>query len=408
MPTFTYQARDEAGRLVRGILEAESKVMLADRLRKMGYLVTRMEEGVRTLPDIRQIRFGRAVSSEQFLLVMVELANLIEAGIPLVSALNAVATQCKPGPLKEALEGSAKEIEGGKSFSEVLARRPRVFPKLMVSMVAVGESSGKLDVVLQRLAQFIEKDLTLKRTVQGALTYPLFLLLMSLGLVVFVVSFVVPQFTSLFIKAGLSLPAPTLLVSRIGWTIRAHGWLLVFLGSAGFAGASWALHQPVVRRRVDAVLWRLPGVGTVIQQTLTARLARSLATLIGSGIPILNALETAAGVSGNHILARELIRTRSAVERGERISVALSVGEVFHADVIQMIRAGEESGRLDVMLEKVADFYDLRVSFMLKQMMTLLEPALLIVMGVVVAFIMASLLLPMFELVKVLHKGGIR
>ena len=408
MPIFTYQARDEAGRRVKGILDAESKVLLADRLRKMGYLVTRMEEGVRTLPDLRQIRFGPPVSQERFLLVLIELANLIEAGIPLVSSLNSVALQCESGPLREALEGSAKEIEGGKSFSEVLAKRPRIFSKLMVSMVAVGESSGKLDVVLQRLAQFMEKDLSLRRAVQGALTYPFFLMLTSLALILFVVSFVVPQFTALFTKAGLSLPAPTLLVAAVGQVIRTHWWLLAFLGSAAFAGAGWVLRRPPVRRRMDAVLLRLPGIGRVIHQTLVARVARSLATLIGSGIPILSALETVSGVAGNAVIARELTRTRSAVERGEKISVALSVGKVFHADVVQMIRAGEESGRLDILLDKVADFYDLRVGFALKQMTTLLEPVFLIGMGGVIAFIMVSLLLPMFDMVKVLQKGGIR
>ena len=407
MPTFAYQARDESGRLVKGLLEAESKILLADRLRKMGYLVTRMEEGS-SFPDIRRVRWGRLVSPEEFLLVVVELANLVEAGIPLVSALRSISSQCRSVALKEALEAAAGEIEGGKSFSQALAQRPKIFPKLMVDMVSVGEMSGKLDIVLQRMAVFVEKDLSLRKTVQGALTYPFFLLLSSALLVIFVVSFVVPQFTALFLKAGLTLPAPTLLVSKVGEGIRAHGWLLAFLASASFAGFGWALRRPSLRRKMDAILLGLPGAGRVLRQTLVSRVARSLATLVGSGVPILSGLELVAGVAGNDVITRELLRARSAVERGEKISEALSTGKVFQPDVIQMIRAGEDSGRLDIMLDKVADFYDLRVSFVLKQMMTLLEPVLLVVMGVVVAFIMASLLLPMFDLVKVLQKGGIR
>ena len=408
MPTFAYQARDESGRLVKGILEAESKPALADRLRKMGYLVTRMEEGAAAFSAIGRLRIGPAFSPEEFLLVVVEMANLVEAGIPLISALSSVAEQCRPGPLKEALAAAAKEIEGGKSFSQALAGHPSIFPKLMMSMAAVGEATGKLDIVLNRFAVFVEKDLSLRRVVQGALTYPLFLLMTSMALVLFVVSFVVPQFTALFLRAGLTLPLPTLIVARIGGLIRTRWWLLAFLGSAGFAGAAWVLRRPLVRKRVDPFLLRVPGVGPLIERTLVARLTRSLATLIGSGIPILSALETAAGIAGNDVISREITRARSAVERGEKISVALSVGKVFRPDVIQMIRAGEDSGRLDVMLDKIADFYDLRVGFALKQMTTLLEPVLLVVMGGVVAFIMASLLLPMFDLVKVMQRGGFR
>ncbi len=408
MPTFTYQARDESGQRVRGVLEAESKGVLADRLRKMGYLVTRMQEGGSSLPDLSRLRFGRAVSPEQFLLVVVELANFVEVGIPLVSALSSAAAQCGPGALKEALEKAAKEIEGGKSFSQALSGNPNVFPKLMVSMASVGEASGKLDVILQRFAGFVEKDLSLTKTVQGALIYPAFLLVTSMVLVLFLVSFVVPQFVTLFTRAGLSLPAPTRMVAGVGTAIRSHGWLLAFLGASGFAGFGWGLRRPAVRRRVDGLVLKIPGVGPLIHQALVARLARSLATLVSSGIPILSALETVAGTAGNEVISRELLRSRSAVERGERISTALSIGKVFQPDMIQMIRAGEDSGRLDVMLDKAADFYDLRVSFALKQMTTLLEPILLVGMGVVAAFIMASLLLPMFDLVKVLQKGGIR
>ncbi len=408
MTAFSYQARDDAGKLVKGVLEAESKPALADRLRKMGYQVTRMEEGAPVLRRIRNIRIGPPFSQEEFLLICVEMANLIEAGIPLVSALNSVADQCRPGPLKEALTASAKEIETGKSFSEALSAHPRIFPKLMASTVSVGEMSGRLDVVLQRYAVFVEKDLALRKAIQGALTYPIFLMATTVMLILFVVTFVVPQFESLFLRAGLALPVPTRLVSAASHLIRNQGWLLILLALAGFAGAGWGLRQPAVRRRVDSWLLRVPVVGRMIEQALTARLTRCLATLVGSGIPILSALETTAGVAGNETASRELLRARSAVERGEKIHAALSMGRVFRPDVIQMIKAGEDSGRLDVMLDKVADFYDLRVGFAVKQMTTLLEPVLLVVMGGVVAFMMASLLLPMFDLVKVMQRGGFR
>lgn len=407
MATYSYQARDESGRLVKGILDADSKVLLADRLRKMGYLVVKVEEGSRlAFKDVGRIRFGRLVSPDDLLMVMVELANLIEAGIPLVSALSSVAEQYKPGPLRQALEAAAKDIEGGKSFSESLARHPRIFPKLLVGTVSVGEASGKLDVVLQRFAFFLEKDLALRQSIQSALAYPIFLLLTSLFLVMYVVTFVVPKFSSFFSEAGISLPLLTRIVAGAGEWIKSHGLLLALLALSGFAAAGWILNRPAVKGWLDEALLKVPVVGKMAGQALVARLTRCLSTLVGSGIPILTALETAAGTAGNQAATRELLRARLAVEGGERISVALSMGSLFHPDVVQMIRAGEDSGRLDIMLDKVADFYDRRVGFALKQLTTLLEPLLLVGLGIVIAFIMASLLLPMLDLVKVMRRGG--
>lgn len=408
MPAFSYQARDETGRLVKGVLEAESQVALADRLRRMGYGVTRMEEAGSGLSRLEHLRFGRVLNEEDLLLVCVQLSNLVEVGLPLVAALQTVTEQAGSAALREAIEAVAREIEGGSHFSDALQRHTDVFPKLMVSMAAVGEASGKLDLVLTRFANLLERDLALRRTVQAALTYPVFLLVISTGLILFMVTFVVPQFTALFSKAGLVLPAPTRLLSAIGTTLRYHlGWL-IGAGLLLVLGAGLALRQPAVRRRIDRWLWKSPIVGPVIQHSVIARFARNLATLIGSGVPILSALDAAKEVAQNQVMVEELDRVRSSVEQGERIAATLAVGKVFRPDVIQMIRVGEETGRLDTLLDKVADFYDLRLGFFLKQMSTLLEPVLLAGMGGIVAFLMASLLLPMFDLVGVLQKGGFR
>ena len=408
MPTFTYHARDESGRLVKGILEAESPVALADRLRKMGYLVTRMEEAAKEFPLSWSLRWERGISQEQLLLMSVELANLVEAGVPLTASLRTVASQTAHSILRTALESVTREVEGGATFSQAIAHYPGAFPKLMASLVAVGEASGHLDTVLLRFANFVEKDLTLTRTVKGALLYPALLLMSATVLILFVVTFVVPQFAGLFARAGISLPFPTLVLKAIGEGIRSHGWLLLLLG-IGVAGcARLGLKIQKVRFKVDGLLLSLPVVGTTLYQAIVARFARTLSTLVGSGIPILSALSTAEGVIGNRVMTSEIRRVRMAVERGERIAATLSAGKSFRPDAVQMIRVGEESGRLDVMLEKIADFYELRVNYSLKQMTTLLEPILLVVMGVVVAFIMASLLLPMFDMVKVLQRGGMR
>ena len=408
MPTFAYQARDENGRRVRGVLDAESRTVLAERLRKMGYLVTRIEEQVAVFAGLKVLAWKQSPPQEPLLLAAIQLSNLVEAGVPIVSSLNTVATQTGHPALKQALEVVAQEVEAGATFSEALARHPAVFPKLLVSLAAVGEASGHLDAVLHRFASFVEKDLTLTRAVKGALLYPALLLVAATALILFVVTFVVPQFATLFAKAGISLPLPTQILKAVGEMIRSQ-WLALFLFAiAALFGLRFAAQVPSVRLQIDRALFKIPALGLSLHQAIVARFTRTLGTLIGSGVPILTALEIAKGVVGNKVIVMEIERVRLAVERGERMAATLSVGKVFYPDAIQMIRVGEESGRLDGMLEKIADFYELRVNYALKQMTTVLEPILLVAMGSIIAFIMASLLLPMFDMVKMLQRGGIR
>ncbi len=411
MPTFTYQARDDSGRRVKGVLEADSLGSVAGRLRKMGYLVTRMEEvaatakrGVSLLPGGGK---GR-VAQEPLLLAALQLANLVEAGVPLISGLQTVASLVSHPSLKEALEGVVLQIEGGTRFSQALSSYPRVFPKLMVSMAAVGEQSGHLDTVLARFADSVEKDLALTRSVRGALLYPILLLAAAVVLILFVVAFVVPQFATVFAKAGVALPLPTRILQGMGTAIRSYSGLLVLLTGGVFFAGEVAARTAAVRLLLDRGIFKVPLVGPMVRQVAVARFARTLGTLVQSGVSILAALETAAGVVENAVIRREIGRVSSEVERGERIGVTLGKGKVFPPDTVQMIRVGEESGRLDTMLERIADVYEKQVSFALKQLTTVLEPILLIGMGGVIAFIMASLLLPMFDMVKVLQRGGIR
>ncbi len=408
MAAFSYKARDERGRRVTGVLEAESQGALAERLRKMGYLVTRIEETTQASSAAASPLWHRPVSQGEFLLVAVELANLIEAGIPLMSALQTVASQASQGTLKGALQAVAREIESGAPFSEALTHHPNVFPNLMVSMVAVGEAGGQMDLALSRFAGFLENDLELTRKVKGALTYPAVLLVVSTLLMLVVVTFVVPKFSELFLKAGLTLPLPTQILVNVGGALQERWMVGMLVGVLGLMGLAAAGRQPRIRLKLHEVMLKIPVIGSAIHHTVVARFSRTLATLVGGGIPILSALDTAQGVAGNQVIAEEIKRVRSAVEGGERMAEALSVGKVFHADAIQMIQVGEDSGRLEGMLEKVAQFYEMRVNFRLKQLTTLLEPLLLIVMGGLVAFIMASLLLPMFDMVKVLQHGGLR
>jgi len=406
MPTYTYQARDETGRLVRGVLEADSQIALADRLKKMGYLVTQIRESKGL--SMPALAHRRSVPREVTLFAIIQLANLLEAGIPLTTAIRTVAEQCPSVRLRCALEESAKAVEGGSSFSQALEQYASILPSLMPQLVAAGEASGKLDKILLRMAEVLEKELNLRRSIQAAVTYPILVVAAGLLLVIFVVSFVIPQFALLFTKAGIPMPLPTQILTAIGFSLKHHGLFWIAGFGLGVLGLGWLFKQPFIRRKMDEWILTVPLVGDAVRQTILIRFARTLALLFGSGIPILHALKTAQQVVGNSSLAREVDRVGMAVERGERIASVLSTGRFFYPDAIQMVRVGEESGRLDEMLNKVAEVYELRLGHTLKQATTLLEPLLIVLTGGLVAFIMVSMLLPMFEMVRLLQKGGIR
>ncbi|MBI3332659.1 MAG: type II secretion system F family protein, partial [Candidatus Omnitrophica bacterium] len=380
MPTFTYQARDEAGRLIKGVFEADSRAALAHSLKKMGYLVTRVEEAARG-EGMKALVRGRAVSEEALLMTAIQLSNLLEAGVPLVSALDTVASQTPPCALKGALEVTRREIEGGTSFSQSLSHQPSVFPTPLVRLVAVGEESGHLDTVLNRFAISAERDLALRRAVMGALLYPCILLAAATLLILVVVTLVVPQFASLFAKAGISLPLPTRILQAVGGMIRSRWWLLGLLAGAASLGWGILYRIPSVRLETDRLLLKVPFLGQVIDQTNIARFTRTLGTLVGSGVPILSSLETASGLVENRVILEEIKRVGAGVEQGQGIAALLSKGKVFPLDAVQMIRVGEETGRLDLLLAKIADFYEMRVNYSLKQMTTLFEPVLLAVLG---------------------------
>jgi type IV pilus assembly protein PilC len=258
------------------------------------------------------------------------------------------------------------------------------------------------------MAEVLEKELNLRRSIQAAVTYPILVVVAGLLLVIFVVSFVIPQFAVLFTKAGIPMPLPTQILTTIGFSLKHHGLFWIAGFGLGVLGLGWLFKQPFIRRKMDEWILTVPLVGDAVRQTILIRFARTLALLFGSGIPILHALKTAQQVVGNSSLAREVDRVGMAVERGERIASVLSTGRFFYPDAIQMVRVGEESGRLDEMLNKVAEVYELRLGHTLKQATTLLEPLLIVLTGGLVAFIMVSMLLPMFEMVRLLQKGGIR
>jgi len=404
MPTFTYRARDEAGKTVKGILEAPSREEVAARLHKMGYLVTRVEKGLSSEFNLESFgdRFQR-VKTEDIVMFNFQLANMIGSGLPLLLSLKILKTQTESATLKRILERVTREVEGGMSFSEALTLHPRAFSKLFINMVKAGEATGHLDAVLNRYALYAEYQEDLRQKIQGALFYPGILVVAGVTVILFVVSFVVPQFTAIFAKAHVPLPLPTRILSLVGRGIKQYWFLLLFAVVALGAALKGIHRMETGRLTIDRFLLTLPVIGPLLRKVAISRFARTLATLVESGVPMLESLEIVEEVVGNQVLGRAIRKARKNVEGGEKLAEPLKVSGEFPLDAAQMIAVGEETGDLGGMLNKISDFYDRSVGYSVKKLTTLIEPVCLVVMGGVVAFIMASMLLPIFDMVKTIH-----
>ena len=403
MPVYSYKARDSAGKLVRGSMQADSKEDLADKLRKMGYMASRVEEA---LPSVRVeavARLFNRIDTEDMIMFTVQLSNMINAGVSILASISTLARQTENNHLKETLNSVARNVEAGESFSEALAKHPRVFSRLFVSMVKAGEASGKLDRILTRLALFTEQQADLKQKIQAALFYPIILLFAGTAVTLFIVTFVVPKFADLFMKAGISLPLPTLILFHAGTAIKQYWYAPpLFLAALWMAVKTYSKTE-AGRLNCDRIKLNIPVYGALYRKVSVSRFARTLGMLLAGGVPILTSLDIIREVMSNEVLARVIDNVRNAVERGEKISESLKISQEFPADTIQMISVGEETGNLDEMLAKVSDFYDLAVSYAVKKLISLIEPLFLCILGGIVGLIMASMLLPIFDMMQILR-----
>lgn len=403
MPAYTYKARDSSGKAVRGTMEAATKEELIDKLHKMGHMTTQVTEA---LPGIKIESFFdkiRPISAEDMIMFYVQLSNMINAGIPILTSLDTLQKQIEGKRLKETVGSVSRGVEGGDSLSQALARHSRVFPKLFVNMVKAGEVSGKLDTVSARYAEYFEHQTDLKQKIKGALLYPIILLFAGIAVTLFIVTFVIPQFAEIFLKTGVSLPLPTLILFKIGIGIKRFWYLGILSIIAIWLGTKYYVKTENGRLNFDRLKLKMPILGTLYRRAAISGFARTLGTLAASGVPVLESLDITKEVVGNEVLGRIIGNARSAVEKGEKISESLKISEEFPPDAVQMILVGEETGNLDGMLNKVSDFYDMSIGYTIKKLTTILEPLFLVIMGSMVGFIMASMLLPIFDMVKVLR-----
>jgi len=405
---FSYKVRDRTGKLVTGRLEAETATLVADKLRSMGYTPVSIEsDGQTTLQ--REIKIpglsGRvklkdvAVFSRQF-------ATMISSGLTLLRSLGILADQTENKALAKMINDVRTDVERGSSLSVALAKHPKAFSRLYVAMVRSGETGGSLDTVLVQLANTIEAQVSLRRKVKSAMTYPVVVGVIVVLIVVAMLVFIVPMFEDMYADIDSKLPAPTLLLLAVSGLISKL-WYLCLAGGVGgvYAARRW-IRTKDGRRRWDAFKLRAPVFGTLVHKTALARFSRSLAALVRSGVPILDALDIVAETAGNAVVADAVAQTKEAVKAGESLSKPLESHKVFPPMVVQMMSVGEETGALDELLEKIADFYDDEVEATVDALTSLIEPLLIVTMGVTVGGMVVALYMPMFSIVTKIDGGG--
>lgn len=404
MSTFSYRARDNTGKLVRGAIEALSQEEVAERLQRMEYAPVTITE---IFTGLKLERFEwkfRRIKTEDVVMFNVQLANMLTSGLSITSSLDTLQKQNENKKFSDIIGRVSQSVEAGESFSQALAKHPKVFPDLFISMVKAAETGGDLGGVLNRYAEFAEAQADLRRKIREALYYPIILIVAAIGVIVFMATFLIPKFVEIFDRAGISLPLPTIILYGIGTAIRQFWYLIVLSGVLIVAGLKRYIRTESGKFRFDNVSLKLPVLGPIVRKICISRFARTLSTLVGSGVPILESLDTVRDVVNNQVLGRVIKQVRKSVEKGESLAESLKVSEEFPLDTIQMISVGEESGNLAKMLSKISDFYDRATGYSIRKMVASLEPILLVVMGIIVAFTMASMLFPMFDMVKLLRR----
>jgi type IV pilus assembly protein PilC len=394
MTTYAWVGRTRNGQLVKGERTAESTDALSQQLKREQILVTKISQAAR-----KEERYRR-ISSRSLAIFTRQFSVMVDAGLPLVQCLELLAKEEPDKRLAAAIDQVRQDVEAGSTLADAMQKRPYAFDALFTNMIAAGEAGGILDVILQRLSTFIEKQAKLVSQVRSAMIYPIAVLSIAAIVVIVIMVKVVPTFTKLFEGLGAELPFATLAVI---WMSKKTIVALPFL-IAGTALGIYLFRRyyqtPAGRLRVDAMLLRTPLIGVIFKKVAVARFCRTLSTLIGSGVPIMDGLEITAKTSGNAIIEGGIRTVRSRIERGETIAAPLRATGIFPAMVVQMIGAGESTGALDAMLAKIADFYEDEVDVAVKGLLTILEPALICVLGVIVGTIVIAMYLPLFELIN--------
>jgi len=402
MSTFSYTVRDRAGALQKGRLDGETKDAVSVKLRQMGYIVLALDQN--RLAGLSNIKFGSAsIKTKAVTIFSRQFATMINAGLSLTKCLAVLGQQTESKPLRDIIAQLGQDVESGLSLSEAMAKHPNAFPPIFVNMVRAGETGGVLDEVLNRVADHLEREAVLKAKIKSAMAYPVVLGALVLIVLTIMMVFVVPVFQKMFTTMGGTLPAPTQFLVDVSNTVRSP---MIFVIIGVVFAITWAFRTwkktETGRYAWDAFRLRMPVFGSLVRKLALARFTRTFGTLVTAGVPILSALDIVGETAGNAVVERAVQRVRAAVKEGETIAKPLSESPVFPSMLVQMIAVGEETGAMDAMLNKIADFYDEEVSTAVDGLTALIEPLAMALLGGMVGFIVISLYLPMFNVITLI------
>ena len=393
MATFTYTARAAKGELKSATIEATSREEAISQLRKQRLNVIKIDE------QQRRKKPGK-VSMRDIVIFTRQFSTMINAGLPLVQAMGILAEQSENPSLREITKQVVFDVESGNTVADALRKHPSAFSELYVNMVAAGEAGGILDTILMRLAVFMEKNDALIRKVKGAMIYPGVIMTVAAGAIVVLLVFVIPTFQKMFAEAGITLPLPTQIVIGLSQGLQSYWWAVILVVGITVYSIKKYYATNDGKLVIDRLMLKAPVLGDVLRKSAVSRFTRTLGTLIGSGVSILDGLEITAKTSGNRVIQDAIMESRASIAGGETISAPLKKSQVFPPMVISMINVGEQTGGLDEMLTKIADFYDEEVDAAVSGLLALMEPVMIVFLGIVVGGMVVAMYLPIFDMVN--------
>lgn len=402
MPVFQYQGRDKAGKRKNGNIKADNRKEAIVKVREKGIAITKIEQLTGIL--YREIEFGqKKVKFKDFILYLRQFSTLLKAGVSLVESTRTLAQQTSNKILKKTLYELVEVLEEGRPYSEGAEKYRHVFPPLFVNMMRAGEAGGNMDEILDRMATYYEKQYSTKQKVKSALAYPVTVGIIAVIVVIFLLSTIVPTFASMFASMGGELPFITSWVMNAGDFVQSYWWLFVLFGIGIFVGFRFVRSKRETKYYLDYVLLKIPVIGGLLLKAELAKLTRTLSSLFASSVPILQSLTIVERVLDNEVVRRVIGESRSYIETGHSLAVPMEKHWAFPPMVTQMITIGESSGTLDMMLDKIADFYEMEVEHATEQMKSLLEPMMIVFLAVSVGTIVAAIAIPMFKIFETIQ-----
>lgn len=402
--TYKYKGVEAGGKVVEGLFQANSKEEAIRIIREKGQSPIKIEEEKEKSKDLKEYTlFKPRVKIKDISVFCKQLYTMLNAGMPLTNCLEVLGAQTENRTLKESVKDMYSSVQTGSILSEAMKSQKNIFPNLLITMVQAGEMTGNLDSVLARMSEHYEKENKINSKIKGAMVYPAILSIAAVGVVIFLLTFIMPTFIGMFTSSGVDLPLPTRILMSISQAITTYWYIFALVFGGVIFGISRFIKTKNGKRVFDKILNRLPVVGSSMVKISTSRYTRTLSTLLGSGIPIVDAMEASASVTGNMIVIDGMEDVVDDVKKGINISYLLQNMKYFPPMMISMIGIGEESGALEEMLGKTADYYDEELEASIQKMLSMLEPLLILFMGVIIGFIVIAMMMPMFDMMQTIQ-----